>query len=92
MCVNVCVCVCVCACVRAAVFVMACLWVLQTNEETGRDGRSLACRRSVSWYGFKLNRIKETREMSSELRQVRQDVRVMHLLATFLFAHPPRTP
>lgn len=44
------------------VFVMACL--LQTNEEAGRERRSLACRRSVSWYGLRLNIIKETSERS----------------------------
>lgn len=44
------------------VLAMAC--PLQTNEEAGRDRRSLACRRSVSWYGFRLNIIKETGERS----------------------------
>lgn len=52
-------------------FVMACPRVLQTNEEADRDRRSLACRRSVSWYGFRLNIIKETNEMASQLSQVR---------------------
>lgn len=46
------------------VFVMACPRVLQTNEEAGTDMRSLACRRSVSWYGLRLNIIKEASEFS----------------------------
>ena len=58
------------ACDRA-LFVMACPRVLQTNEEADRDRRSLACRRSVSWYGFRLNIIKETNEKASERSQVR---------------------
>lgn len=56
-----------CVCV-----VMACPQLLHTNEEAGRDRKSLACRRSVSWYGLRLNIIKETNEMASELRQVRR--------------------
>lgn len=67
----------VCVCV---VLAMACSWVLQTNEEAGRDRRPLACRRSVSWYGLRLNIIKETHEMSSELSQVRQETKLTHLL------------
>lgn len=52
------------------VLVMACPPVLQTNEEADKDQRSLACRRSVSWYDLRLNIIKETNEMASELSQV----------------------
>ncbi|KAI3368375.1 hypothetical protein L3Q82_008078 [Scortum barcoo] len=48
---------------------MACPRVLHANEGAGRDRRSLACRRSVSWYGLRLNIIKETSEMASELSQ-----------------------
>lgn len=54
------------------VFVMACPPVLLTNEEAGRDRTSLACRRSVSWFSLRLNIIKETNEMASELSQVRR--------------------
>lgn len=57
-----------CVCV---VFAMACLPVIQTNEEAGRQRRSLGCRRAVSWVGLRLNIIKETNETASELSQVR---------------------
>lgn len=50
---------------------MACPRLLLSNEERAGDRRSLACRRSVSWYGQRLNVIKETSEMASEPQQVR---------------------
>lgn len=69
---------CVCVCV---VFAMACLPVIQTNEEAGRQRRSLGCRRAVSWVGLRLNIIKETNETASELSQVR--LRTSELFALF---------
>lgn len=54
-----------------ACVVMACLPQLQADEqEAGRDRKSLACRRSVSWYGLRLNLIKESGEATTELSQV----------------------
>lgn len=53
---------------------MACPRLLLSNEEHAGDGRSLACRRSVSWYGLRLNIIKETSETASEPQQVRPRV------------------
>lgn len=50
---------------------MACPRVLQTNDEAGGDRTPLACRRSASWFGLRLNIIRETNEMASELGQVR---------------------
>ena len=49
---------------------MACPRLLQAEEEeeAGREGSSLACRRSVSWYGLRLNIIKEISEMVSGLQ------------------------
>lgn len=67
-----------CVCV---VFAMACLPVIQTNEEAGRQRRSLGCRRAVSWVGLRLNIIKETNETASELSQVR--LRTSELFALF---------
>ncbi|MEQ2191359.1 hypothetical protein XENOCAPTIV_027247 [Xenoophorus captivus] len=42
---------------------MACPRGLQVNEEPGRDRKPLACRRSVSWFGLRLNIIKEAKEV-----------------------------
>ncbi|TNN74734.1 hypothetical protein EYF80_015052 [Liparis tanakae] len=49
---------------------MACPRLLRSHAEAGRDRRSLACRRSVSRYGLRLNIIKETNEMASALGQL----------------------
>lgn len=57
---------------RAPLRVLVCSAMarLQANEKADRDRRSLACRRSVSWYGLRLNLIKETNEAASQVSQV----------------------
>jgi len=51
--------------------VMACSRLLRADEDAAAgDRRPLACRRSVSWYGLRLNIIQESGDAASALSQV----------------------
>ena len=50
---------------------MACPRLLLSADEHAGDQGSLACRRSVSWYGLRLNIIQETSETGPGPPQVR---------------------